>query len=559
MRDSGLPDVATGTYVVYVVPETTPADAVAQAAAKSLANAVVQRVLVDDTPRELPGPGGGADLRVQDVPLLGLDVEALARLSRDGGLALDPTEMQAVQAHFAVLGREPRRIELETIAQTWSEHCKHKTLTGRIRYEGEVVDNLLRQTIAHVTHTLQRDFCLSVFEDNAGVIVFDDEDAVCIKVETHNHPSAIEPFGGAGTGVGGVIRDVLGTGLAARPICSTDVFCVGSPTMPSEAVPKGCLPPLQVLRGVVAGVRDYGNPMGIPTVNGAVHFDDDFVGNPLVYVGTVGILPRDRIGKRARPGDAIVAVGGRTGRDGIHGATFSSLELHTDSESTSSGAVQIGDPITERRVMDAVLRARRGVVHRHHRLRRRRLSSAIGEVAEAPGVVHLDARRCNTTAPAESGSAKRRRMVLAVPPNNLARLLLQICAEEDVEAVTLGEFNPAPGEGCRCSTTVSSTATSICTSCARVCPCASARPDGGRPTCTTPTCRSLATWVRCCCSSWPTPTSPARSGSSASTTTRSKPPALANRCAECARTAPPTRQCWRPSSAHDAAWCWLAG
>src|SRR5690606_33332638 len=269
LRDCGLPDVETGTYAVYVLPPSVDAAEAERAAGRALANAVVQRVIIDAVPAALPGPGGQADLRVLEVPLRDLDDDALVALSRDGGLALDLTEMRAVQAHYRALGREPRRIELETVAQTWSEHCKHKTLTGRIRYEGRLIGNLLKETIARVTHTLQRDFCLSVFRDNAGVVAFDDEDAVCIKVETHNHPSAIEPYGGAGTGVGGVIRDVLGTGLAARPICSTDVFCFAPPDMSADAVPKGCLHPRQILRGVVAGVRDYGNPMGIPTVNGA--------------------------------------------------------------------------------------------------------------------------------------------------------------------------------------------------------------------------------------------------------------------------------------------------
>ncbi len=445
LRDCGLPAAATGTYSVFVLPPNVDAAAAERAASKCLANPVVQSVLIDATPTELPGTGGTADLRVLEVKLRSLADAALTTLSKDGGLALNLSEMRAVQAHYNGLGREPTRIELETIAQTWSEHCKHKTLTGKIRFEGRVIDNLLEQTIARVTHTLARDFCLSVFKDNAGVIAFDDEDAVCIKVETHNHPSAIEPYGGAGTGVGGVIRDVLGTGLAARPICNTDVFCFAPPDMAAADVPKGCLHPLQVLRGVVAGVRDYGNPMGIPTVNGAVHFDADFVGNPLVYVGNVGILPRDKIEKQPRPGDVIVAMGGRTGRDGIHGATFSSLELHTDSETVSSGAVQIGDPITERKVMDATLRARdEGLFSAITDCGAGGFSSAVGEMAADLGaVVHLERAPLKYAglAPWEIWvSEAQERMVLSVPPNKLERLLA-LCEEEDVEATALGEFN----------------------------------------------------------------------------------------------------------------------
>jgi len=164
-----------------------------------------------------------------------------------------------------------------------------------------------------------------VFEDNAGVIRFDDKYHLCFKVETHNHPSAIEPYGGANTGLGGVIRDALGTGLGAKPICNTDVFCFAPPDTPAESVPAGVLHPMRLVKGVVAGVRDYGNRMGIPTVNGAVCFDERYLANPLVFCGTVGLIPVNRSHKAPQNGDLIVAVGGRTGRDGIHGATFSSV------------------------------------------------------------------------------------------------------------------------------------------------------------------------------------------------------------------------------------------
>ncbi|MCP3861510.1 MAG: phosphoribosylformylglycinamidine synthase, partial [Phycisphaeraceae bacterium] len=185
---------------------------------------------------------------------------------------------------------------------TWSEHCKHKTLCGRINFEGREIDNLLGTTIFDATVKLDKPWCLSVFKDNAGIIALDDEMAVCFKVETHNHPSAIEPYGGAGTGIGGVIRDILGAGLGARPILNTDVFCFGPPDMAREDVPKGALHPRRVLRGVVSGVRDYGNRMGIPTANGAIYFDPRYTGNPLVYCGTVGIMPNDCVEKEPQVG-----------------------------------------------------------------------------------------------------------------------------------------------------------------------------------------------------------------------------------------------------------------
>jgi len=444
LADMQLPVVAAGTYRTYDVQGDVATDELLAIARKGLANDTVQQILVDGLPEGLPGESPAPDLTVHEVPMHGLDEAALVAISTDGGLALDGHEMKAIQTHFDKLGRAPTRLELETLAQTWSEHCKHKTLTGTVRFEGRTIDNLLKSTIANVTTTLDRDFCVSVFVDNAGIIKFDDEDSVCIKVETHNRPSAIEPFGGAGTGVGGVIRDVLGTGLAARPIANTDVFCFAPPNLEAKDLPQGCLHPLTVMQGVVSGVRDYGNPMGIPTVNGSVHFDDNFVGNPLVYVGNIGILPTARAHKKPNPGDKIVALGGRTGRDGIHGATFSSLELHTESESLSGGAVQIGDPITERKAMDAVMAcADEDLFSSITDCGAGGFSSAVGEMAEGIGaVVQLERAplKYQGLAPWEIWiSEAQERMVLAVPPEKLDRLL-EVCEAECCEAVVLGEF-----------------------------------------------------------------------------------------------------------------------
>ncbi len=455
LRDAGLTEVPVGTYEVFVAEDPVPEAELKTAAERVLANEVIQHVLPGVLPPELPGPGGTADLEVRELAIQKLDDSGLDTLSRELCLALNTKEMRVVQAHYQSLEREPLHIELETIAQTWSEHCKHKTFTGTIRFtqpdpdkagetKEEIIHSLMKSEIAKVTTDLDRDFCLSVFKDNAGIITFDEEDAVCIKVETHNHPSAIEPFGGAGTGVGGVIRDILGTGLGARPVANTDVFCFAPVDMPAADVPKGCLHPMQVLKGVVSGVRDYGNPMGIPTVNGSIHFDPDFVGNPLVYVGNIGILPRDKCEKQSYPGDYIVSVGGKTGRDGIHGATFSSLELHTDSETVSSGAVQIGDPITERKAMDVVLRARdENLFSAITDCGAGGFSSAIGEMAEGLGAtVDLEKAplKYQGLAPWEIWiSEAQERMVMSVPPEHLARVL-EICEEEDVEGVEIGKF-----------------------------------------------------------------------------------------------------------------------
>ena len=292
------------------------------------------------------------------VPLRDADDDRLTAISNDGGLSLALEEMRTIRGYFDELGRDPTDVELETLAQTWSEHCCHKTLTGSIEYGDERIGNLLKETIFAVTQELDAPFCWSVFRDNAGVIALDDEWGLSFKVETHNHPSALEPYGGAGTGIGGVLRDTLGTGLGAYPVLSTDVFCFGPLDTPAEELPRGTLSPQRLLTGVVAGVRDYGNRMGIPTANGAILFHPGYIGNPLVFCGSVGLIPRDAVDKTVNPGDLIVAMGGRTGRDGIHGATFSSRELTEESETISAGAVQIGNPIEERKLLDALMRAR---------------------------------------------------------------------------------------------------------------------------------------------------------------------------------------------------------
>ena len=386
-------------------------------------------------------------MTVQTIPLLDASDAELERISREGTLSLNLTEMRAIQAHFADKGRDPTDVELETIAQTWSEHCVHKTFRGLIEYtEGgrtETIDNLLRSTVARATHELDREDCLSVFHDNAGVIRLNDEYGVAFKVETHNHPSAIEPYGGAGTGTGGVIRDILGTGLGAKPVLNTDVFCFGLPDTPHEDLPAGVLHPRRVLTGVVAGVRDYGNRMGIPTANGAVFFDKRYTANPLVFCGTVGLIPVDCVDKRVAPGDLIVAMGGRTGRDGIHGATFSSAELDDTSESLGS-VVQIGDPITEKKVADVLMQARDlGLYRSITDCGAGGFSSAVGEMGEDTGArVQLDRAplKYEGLEPWEIWlSEAQERMVLSVPPEH-EEALLALAAAEDVEATVLGEF-----------------------------------------------------------------------------------------------------------------------
>jgi phosphoribosylformylglycinamidine synthase len=452
---------------------------------RGIANPVIQGIHSEPWHPERFPAGHRYELRIVEVPVRDLSDAQLEKLSRDAHLFLSLEEMRAVQAEYRRLGREPREIELETIAQTWSEHCVHKTLKSTVRYreanlapgqaslagtaaagrpnheaaaDGSVtIRNLLKSTVAAGTFALidakrpdRIDWCLSVFVDNSGVIAFDDENAVCFKCETHNRPSAIEPYGGAATGIGGCIRDIMGTGLGAKPVAATDVFCVAP--LEGTEVPAGCLPPRRILSQVVAGVRDYGNRMGIPTVNGAVWFDPRYVGNPLVYCGVVGTMPRTMVKGETRRGDRIVAIGGRTGRDGIHGATFSSAEVEHGHSTEFSHAVQIGNAITEKKMLDAMLAARDqpdGPLYSGTTdCGAGGFSSAVGEMGKDVGaVVDLDRApvKYDGLSPTEVWiSEAQERMVLSVPPAKLDRLRA-VCAAHGVELCDLGEFGSPDG------------------------------------------------------------------------------------------------------------------
>lgn len=454
IADMGLAAEAARTLRKYWVAGLDD-DALRRLCDKVLANDAIEQVVLGPLTFERLELGAPYEFRLVTVDLRSLDDEALLRLSREGQLYLSLAEMQTIQSHFRGLDRDPTDVELETIAQTWSEHCSHKTLAGRIAYRGpdgrHTFDNMLKQTIFAATEQIRRDlgegdWCVSVFADNAGVVRFDDDYNVVFKVETHNHPSALEPYGGANTGVGGVIRDTLGTGLGAKPICNTDVFCFAPPDLPAQAVPNGALHPKRAMQGVVAGVRDYGNRMGIPTVNGAIYFDPRYLGNPLVYCGNVGLIPHDKSFKQPRPGDYIVALGGRTGRDGIHGATFSSAELTHHSESTSGGAVQIGNAITEKMLADVVLQARdRGLFHAITDCGAGGFSSAVGEMGEAIGAeVWLERAPLKYEGLSYTEiwiSEAQERMVLAVGADQWDELA-ELANSEGVEATVIGKFVP---------------------------------------------------------------------------------------------------------------------
>ena len=409
---------------------------------KLLVNPVIQHVV---TRREaLSLPPATYDFSLESIELLGLDDAALTELSKNR-LWLNLSEMKRIQGYFSGLGRNPTDVELETLAQTWSEHCVHKTFKGKIKLGQLVIDNLLKSTIMRVTDELEKPWCLSVFEDNAGVIDFDGRHAICFKVETHNHPSAVEPYGGASTGIGGVIRDPLGTGLGSKPILNTDVFCFAPPDLPYQSLPPGVLHPRRIFKGVRAGVADYANRLGIPTLNGAILFDERYMGNPLVFCGTIGLLPKGMSQRgQQQPGDLVILVGGNTGRDGIHGVTFASGELTADSEAVSSSSVQIGNPMMEKKLIDVLLKAR------DQRLYRRitdcgggGLSSAVGEMAQETGVrVYLERVPLKYTGLSYTEiwlSESQERMVLATPPS-AADQLIHLFASEDVAATVIGEF-----------------------------------------------------------------------------------------------------------------------
>jgi phosphoribosylformylglycinamidine synthase subunit PurSL len=540
-------DATITTGVRYDISGVTPEQAATLARTK-LANPVVHQLTSGPFhPAALPH-GEPTPFTLRTVSIRDLSEEALVRFSREAHLFMSRDELLALQAHYRDLGREPTDIELETIAQTWSEHCVHKTLKSTIHYRNEApppqaaapaatgpapaahptprppqvrvdfaftptgraadappsrerpadagnaeapdtsshdainwndrpnhelhtdgsvtIKNLLKATVAAATFELIDegvDWALSVFKDNSGVVELDDDYAVCIKVETHNRPSAIEPYGGAATGIGGCIRDVIGTGLGAKPIASTDVFCVAHPDRWADAaatnsdatrpLPPGTLHPRRILSEVVAGVRDYGNRMGIPTVAGGVHFDDRYIGNPMVYCGCVGLLPRHLIHGKVQAGDRIIALGGRTGRDGIHGATFSSAEMESTHKDEFAHAVQIGNAIEEKRVLDAILRARdyvhpiggqpRPLYNAMTDCGAGGFSSAVGEMGKDLGAqVDLEKaplKYAGLTYTEIWISEAQERMVLAVPAQNLAALDA-ICTEEGVEWADLGVF-----------------------------------------------------------------------------------------------------------------------
>jgi phosphoribosylformylglycinamidine synthase subunit PurSL len=417
-------------------------------------------------PTVVPKVSAAAQAEVREIDLEVSDDELL-RISKDGVLALTLEEMQIIQGHYRDqqvlaqrqqqgLGAKPTDVELECLAQTWSEHCKHKIFAGTVHYEDEQgnrqeIRSLFKSFIQRTTKDVReklgdKDFCLSVFKDNAGVIRFNDEHSLVFKVETHNSPSALDPYGGALTGIVGVNRDPFGTGKGAKLIFNTDVFCFADPFY-EKPLPSRLLHPRRIYEGVVEGVEHGGNKSGIPTVNGSLVFDERFAGKPLVFCGTAGIMPAVINGepsheKHINPGDLIVMTGGRIGKDGIHGATFSSEELNENSPVT---AVQIGDPITQKRMFDFLIRARdKGLYNFITDNGAGGLSSSIGEMCGEVGGCRMDLAKAPLKYPGLNPweiliSEAQERMSLAVPPEKIDAFLA-MARGFGVEATVLGEF-----------------------------------------------------------------------------------------------------------------------
>ena len=483
LEKSGLAIRAVRSFKKYGIAHVTDSEK-ETLVTKLLANDSIEQVFYGNIPLQTLHVGAPYEFKLLTVPIRTMNEDELQRVSKEGQLSLSLPEMQTIQAAYIKLDRDPTDIELETFAQTWSEHCSHKTLAGRIHHvrkdsDGNILrewhfDNMLKETIFAATRKLcetnprVRDFCVSVFADNAGVVTFDEEYNVTFKAETHNRPSAIEPYGGAHTGLGGCIRDTMGTGLGAKPIVSTSVSCFAPPCaadssreggatasnsavcrLPSAAspLPQGVLHPRRIMNAVAAGVQDYGNRMDNPTVNGMVYFDKRYLGNPLVFCGNIGIIPKDKSAKaEPNPGDLVVALGARTGKDGIHGATFSSGELTHESETVAGGATQIGAPEIQKKVLDAMLQARdRHLYTAVTDCGAGGFSSAVGEMGEKIGVEvelsHAPLKYEGLSYTEIWISEAQERMVLAVPPENWDEFK-KLCDSYEVEATILGTFKP---------------------------------------------------------------------------------------------------------------------
>ena len=437
----GIDSAATGRRIEFG--DSVEAETADEIVRRLVANPVIERwhagtiepPHVDDRP-------SNADAEV--IAIRGLDDGALLELNEQRSLYLDIEELRVIRDEFERLGRDITDVEIEVLAQTWSEHCAHKTFRAVIDVTGgpdgdDTVAPLLVQ-LRECTDSIDASFVRSAFVGNAGVIEFTDGTTIALKAETHNHPSAVEPFGGANTGVGGVIRDVLG--IAHKPIAVTDVLCFGPADLPLSDLPDGALHPQRIRQGVIDGVADYGNKIGLPTVAGAILYDPAYTTNPLVFAGCIGTAPARPLHDGPFQGDRVVVLGGATGRDGIRGATFSSATMDATTGEVAGASVQIGDPIVEKLLIDALIGAE-DLYSAITDCGAGGLSSAIGEMAEGVGAdveLELVPRKYAGLEPWEVWlSEAQERMVVAVPPQHL-EALRQRCSRVGVDIADIGSF-----------------------------------------------------------------------------------------------------------------------
>lgn len=409
-----------------------------------LHNEVIERWAFDELAPAFTDPTAQAP-KTEHIELDGLSAEELAVLNKSRSLGLDPEEMLVIQSHFKQLGRSATDAELETLAQTWSEHCAHKTFRAKITVKHpdgstEEIDGLLKSLLRKATDEIDAEWVKSAFVDNAGIVEFDERFDLALKAETHNHPSALEPFGGANTGVGGVVRDILG--VSAKPIALSNILCFGFEDTPVHDVAEGVLHPSQIRDGVIRGIGDYGNKIGVPNIAGAILHDEAYTTTPLVFAGCFGILPTGSNPTEARPGDAIVVLGGAVGRDGIRGATFSSQTMASTTAISAGSAVQIGDPIVEKGLIDVVLAARDAQLYNAITdCGAGGLSSSVGEMAETLGAevnLELVPRKYPGLAPWEVWlSEAQERMVMA---SNQPQELVALAHRFGIEATVIGHF-----------------------------------------------------------------------------------------------------------------------
>jgi len=456
---NGVRRAATGQqFILYFDPSVSQSDSIrlsASISATLLANPVIQHWKIGSIEPSFPEEAESSG-QVETITIRNLSDDELLALSKDRRAALDLAEMQAIRAYCQKENRDLTDVEFETIAQTWSEHCVHKTFKAKIEISNwvignyqspstnypQTIDSLIKTYLKSATDKINAPWVISAFVDNAGIIDFDEEFEISFKAETHNHPSAIEPFGGANTGVGGVIRDILG--VSAKPIANTDVLCFGKQNVSFDELPEGVLHPKRIMSGVVAGVQDYGNKIGIPTVNGAILFDEGYAANPLVFCGCVGIAPKGLHRKNPQVGDRVVVLGGRTGRDGLRGATFSSMTMDAQTGEVAGASVQIGDPIVEKGLIDVITRARDLRLYNDITdCGAGGLSSAVGEMASNIGC-NVELKKVKLKYPGLAPweiwlSEAQERMVLAVAPENIPALQ-ELCDTFDTELTDIGEI-----------------------------------------------------------------------------------------------------------------------